>query len=353
MCAMNAARRFLGERPNYFLIALAGAGLLVLIIELILLAPRALEAWHPYDYNLYLEMGTAARQGLNPVGPRHYYPLPTILWLFVPLSLMPDWFRLLWVILPFIFLLRLFGRSALWLLFFTPLWFAAGDGMIDPWLIVPLTWVIEDRPVRAAIGAVLLLLKPQVALLLVGYRFAYWIYARDKKNLLTFFLALAIFCLPAFVFDPLWIQHLLEVLPQRAGESTALIPLATSTIWGWWYLGGLGVLVFAALLAAFAVLLWRARKLKSQPAALFQILNQAFIPVLFASNLVTLLPFMRNRRTLPLVVVLSLGAFLLDRAMNPFGGGFVLIPLTILFIIGRENQPGDHSPHIASGVPHA
>lgn len=317
---MNAAlKKLFGQRPNYFLVAIAGASLIVLVVEFILVAPRALEAWHPYDYGLYLEMGTAARQGINPVGPRHYYPLPTILWLFVPLSLMPDWFRLVWVILPFIFILRLFRRSSLWLLFFTPLWFAVGDAMIDPWLIVPVTWVSENRPTRAALGAVLLLMKPQIALLLVVYRLGYWVYTRDKRNLLTFILALAIFCLPAFVFDPLWISHLLNVLPQRASESTAGIPLATSTLWAWWYLGGIGIWIFVALTVAFAIQSWRAWSHESQRAALFQILNQAFVPVLFASNLVTLLPFMRHRKILPFIVFLSLGAMLLDRTMNIFG----------------------------------
>ncbi|HEY6042479.1 MAG TPA: hypothetical protein VIX58_10125 [Anaerolineae bacterium] len=337
MEAMNAAfKKLFGQRPNYLLVAIAGASLAVLVVELILVAPRALEAWHPYDYGQYLEMGAAARQGINPVGPRHYYPLPTILWLFVPLSLMPDWFRLVWVILPFIFILRLFRRSSLWLLFFTPLWFAVGDGMIDPWLIVPVTWVSENRPTRAALGAVLLLMKPQVALLLVAYRLGYWVYTRDKRNLMTFILALAVFCLPAFVFDPLWIPHLLTVLPLRVSETTAWVPLMTSTIWAWWHLGDIGIWIFAALLVAFAILSWRAWSHESQrAAALFQILNQAFVPVLYASNLVTLLPVMRNRKILPFIVALSLGAMLLDRIMNTFGGGYVLIPLVMVYFSGR------------------
>jgi len=37
-----------------------------LAVEGVLMLTRVLAEWHPYDYNLYLEMGRAARQGVNP-----------------------------------------------------------------------------------------------------------------------------------------------------------------------------------------------------------------------------------------------------------------------------------------------
>jgi hypothetical protein len=92
-------------------VSLLVLALVLLAVEIVNVLPQALAVWHPYDYGLYIEMGNAVRQGLNPIGPRHYYPLPTALWVFAPLSLMPDWFRIVWALVPSIFILVLFRRQ--------------------------------------------------------------------------------------------------------------------------------------------------------------------------------------------------------------------------------------------------
>ncbi len=298
--------------------------------------PQALAVWHPYDYGLYIEMGNAVRQGLDPIGPRHYYPLPTALWVFAPLSLMPDWFRIVWALVPSIFILVLFRRQGVWLFLFTPIWFTVSDAMLDGWLLLPLKWVLDDRPGWAGVGAVILLVKPQLAILIVAFRVLQWLTTHNWKNFLTFVLALTVFCLPAFVFDPMWIPHLVAVLPMRVGESMAVLPLLTSTVWAWWWLGGSAVIVFAGILIIASVLVWRAwSRERATAAASLQCFNQLLVPVLFASNLVTLLPILRGRTQILAVVIVSLLAYVLDRALNGFGGGYVLVPLAVLYFLNR------------------
>ena len=73
---------------------------------------------------------------------------------------MPDWFRLIWVLLPLAFILRRLGARALPLFLFPPLWFAIADGMVDLWLLFPLVWMLENRPGFAGLGVVLTLVKP-------------------------------------------------------------------------------------------------------------------------------------------------------------------------------------------------
>ncbi len=307
------------------------AALAMLVVELALLAPRVLESWRPYDYGLYLEMGRAVREGVNPVGARHYYPLPTVLWLFAPLSLLPDWFRLVWVIAPFASILTVFRARGILLALFTPLWFNISDAMLDAWLLIPMLWLLENRPVLAGLGAVALLLKPQLALLTIAYRLVQWTLNRDGPNLATFVGALTVFCLPAFIFDAAWIEKLLAALPQRAHESIAVMPLLTSSVWAWWYLDESARFAFAAIVLASAAFVWRAWSSPHRRAALVQQLNQLFVPVLFAANLVTILPTLRGHKQLLTVVAISLAALALDFALKGFGGGYALIPLAALY----------------------
>ncbi len=320
-----------------------GAALLLslaaLAAELSALLPYVLQVWQSYDYGLYIEMGRAAREGINPVGPRHYYPLPTVLWIFAPLSMLPNWFRLVWIMVPMISILYLFRREGLWLFLFTPLWFATTDAMLDGWLLVPLAWLLRNRPLLAGIGAVALLAKPQLAMLTVGYMLLHWLWSRDWKNLASFSVGLFMFCLPAFIFDPQWVTRLIEVLPQRANESTGVLPLLTSSVWAWWYADGLARIVFAVLIATSAFLFYRAARTSRPRASAIQALNQLFVPVLFASNLVTLIPTLRGRNEILSVVACSLCAFALDHALGGFGGGYALIAVAVLYFRSRAAAP--------------
>ena len=322
-------------RRNVLILGALFVCLSALAIELVVILPRVLAEWHPYDYNLYLEMGRSARQGVNPIGPRHYYPLPTVLWIFAPLSLLPDWFRLVWLIAPIFFILTLFGRRGLLLLAFTPLWYASSDAMVDGWLLLPMLWLLENRAGWAGIGAVALLMKPQIAILTIIFALARWVWTRDWRNLGAFAGALTLFCLPAFIFDPEWMQRMLAVLPQRANESTALLPLLSSSLWSWWSLGLWGQIVLIALVAVSVILFIRAWRADDRRLVAFQCLNLLFVPVLFMANSITLAPALSRRNELFVLVAVSLIAFALDLAAHGFGGVYVFIPLTVLYFAGR------------------
>ena len=248
-------------RGNLLLWTLLVIGAFALLVEIISILPLTLRGWYPYDYERYVQMGSALlanphSYGANPMDT--VYPLPTQLWVFVPLALLPDWFRLVWVLVPFFSLVLVLRARSIFFFLYVPLWFVVSDGMIDGWLILPLWWLIEDRPVLAGLGAVLLLVKPQVAALAVVYMVARWLLHRNPKNLLAFALALFVFCVPAFVLDPQWILEMVRAFPVRADQSVSQIALLGSSIWSWWWLGGIGKLVFAALLILILGLFYRA-----------------------------------------------------------------------------------------------
>ncbi len=318
-----------------FVLMLIGVGILVLVIELVLFLPSVLQRWQPYDYWQYVQMGEAVRHGDSPVGPGRFYPLPTVLWVFVPLALLPDWFRIVWVIAPFVFLVVLFRRQAIPLFGFVPLWFVVGDGMLDGWLLLPLAWLLQNRTIWAGLGAALLLFKPQLAMLAVLYAFAHWLATRDWKNLGVFALALLVFYVPSFIVNPNWIAQMLAVLPERAGQTTRVPSMAVS-VWAWKEVGVLGWLIVGTLLLAILAFSWRAWRGVENRAAIFQLLNLLLNPILFASNLVMTIPALRGQTQILISVVVSWLAVGLDRALGGFGGGYALIPLAALYFLARE-----------------
>jgi hypothetical protein len=315
---------------------LIGVGLLVLAIELFIALPRLAE-WHPWDYGNYLRMGRDVRAGNNPYGSDRYYPLPTMLWIFVPLSLLPEWFRVVWVIAPFGFILLLFRRQAIPLFAFVPLWFVVGDGMLDGWLLLPLVWLVQNRQVWAGLGAALMLFKPQLAILAVMYALAYWFATRDWKNLGVFALAMTIFYVPAFIINPNWIAQMLVVIPDRAAQTTMLLPKMTSSVWAWKELGAWGWLIVIVTLMMTLAWGWRAWRATEQRAAICQLLNLILNPILFASYLVMALPTLHGQKSIVIVTGLSWLAFGLDKLIGNFGGGYALIPLAALYFLSREN----------------
>ena len=309
--------------------ALVVLSVAALVVELVLILPRALE-WHPWDYGNYVRMGMDLRQGLNPYGPDRYYPLPTMMWIFVPLSLLPDWFRLVWIFAPVVFVLKLFRIQAVWFALFPPLWFVMTDAMFDGWLLIPLVWVLANRPILGGLGAALLLFKPHAVVLTVAYMLVWWLVSRDWNNLAAFAGAMIVLWLPSFFLDPTWPFKMLSILQTRA-DQISVLPLLTASIWSWWWLDGFAKLIFFGLLAVVGVLFWRAIQSAPNRAAAFQLLGLLLNPVMLASNLITVLPTVRGQVQVVSIVLVSMGAYALDRVMNGFGGGYALIPLFALY----------------------
>lgn len=327
-------RRATSMRRSQILTIGVFVGVIVLAVELLTVLPYVLQVWYPYDYGRYVAMGNALRENPHSYGARAidtWYPLPAQLWVFVLLSFMPDWFRLIWVLLPLAFILRRLGARALLLFLFPPLWFAIADGMVDLWLLFPLVWMLENRPGFAGLGVVLTFVKPQVTLLAALYLLPRWIAARDRKNLLAFGVTLIVFCLPAFLLEPDWVLKMLAALPERFSKGGAQVQLMIASLWVWWRLGGLGYLIFFAFAIAAAVLFWRAFQHTHNRVGAFQSLNLAMMPVLYAGSTITVLPLLRQSTELIAIVLVALGAFVLDNALGGFGGGYALIPLVTLY----------------------
>lgn len=300
-------------------------------IELIAFAPYFLE--RPLnDYAIYARWGSAARSGIwNPPEQYNPYPLPTTLWIFVPLSLLPDWFKVVWTIGPYLILLYLYGKPGLIWWVFYPMMVQGGVGQMDAWLLLPLAWVLDRRPWLAGIGAVLLLFKPQIAWLTVLAAFVLWLVQRDKKNLGAFVITLAVLYIPAFVLDPLWFARMLQPMSVRAREF--LLPTRGATIWGWWWHGDWAVWLIP-LWVLLAIVL-AARVIKPKPLHTAQLVNLLITPVLYASNLSMLIPTIRRTRDIILLTCVSWFGVLLDNLFGGFGGVYILLPLTALWLLSE------------------
>jgi len=314
---------------------LIGVGLLVLAIELFVALPRLAE-WHPWDYGNYLRMGRDVRAGNNPYGSDRYYPLPTMLWIFVPLSLLPEWFKIVWIFFSFVFVLILLRGDGILAFLYPPFWFVITDAMFDAWLLLPLAWLFANRPILAGLGAAFALFKPHVTLFAVAYIVWHWLVTRDATNLKVFIATVGVLWLPSFVVNPRWVGQMLEVLSLRT-QQVSLLPLLTTSLWSWWWLGGIAAVVCVALGLVGARGLVRALQRAPARAAAFQLIGLLVNPVILASNLIVVLPMLRGRAQLVAIVMLAWGALILDKVMNGFGGGYALIPLAALYFLSREN----------------
>jgi hypothetical protein len=324
---------------------LVGMLSLLLIVEVWQLTPLVLARWNAFDYGNYVLMGRALRDGVNPYGWHRYYPLPTVMWIFVLLSVLPDWFRLVWVIVPLLSVFIIARRSGLWWLFFPPVWFVIGDGMLDGWLLLPLCWLFRNQSGLAGVGAALLLLKPQLALPVVLYKLGEWVWYRDKRNLGLFVAASVLLWIPSFVVRPFWIGEMLATLPQRAAQNTEMMPLMTSSIWSWWWFGGIGYLIFGVVALASLGLFWRGLRQHVPVALLLQSLNLLWNPLFFASAAITVVPALRDSRRIVLVVVAGLVAVGASVWTKEFGGLYVIATLVAMAVMQATPFPSNISSH--------
>jgi hypothetical protein len=175
------------SRRSLIVIALFAAVLVLFIAEVAALSPGFMD-FFIHDYDSYVLWGNTQRLSFDQCAPQaaNYYPLPSTLWIFAPLSMFPRWFAFVFMFAPFIFLLPLFKKDSgiAWLFF--PLWVQTGNGQIDGWLILPLYWLIQNTRWLAGIGAVLVLFKPQIAIFAVGYMIIHWFTQRNWRNLGAF-----------------------------------------------------------------------------------------------------------------------------------------------------------------------
>ncbi len=266
----------------------------VLLAEFFALIPN-FTAHLPNDYGAYMRWGMVERLGPDQYyyALPNYYPLPTTLWVFVPLSLLPTWFSLVWMVVPFLFTLWLFKKSGgvLWLYY--PMMVQAAVGQLDGWLLLPLLWLIENRPWFAGIGAVLVLFKPQLSFFTVLFALVFWVFKRDWRNLGAFAATLTVIYLPAFIADPFWVFTMLDKMQIRANEN--LLPTRGATLWAWAWHGGVTLWLLPLVAIAAAALVLYVFRVRGKPFQAMQLLGLLTIPVLYASNLVTIVPILKTQ----------------------------------------------------------
>jgi len=316
-------------------LALLAFLLMILAWEALWLAPLALNRWHAFDYDNYRQAGKLLLAGQNPYGPHRYYPLPTVFWIFVPLALLPDWFRLIWVLAAFLAIL-LVQRKNGWLFFlFSPLWIVVRDGMLEGWLLLPLSVFLRNVPGWAGLSAAILLLKPQLALLPIVYALISWLRQGNWRNLLTFGGSLLILFAPAFLLMPAWPFSMLTALADRADQNVQY-PGMSASLWAWRVFGWPGWGGTFLLLGIALFLFRRAwRDPLRRPAALLA-LGLLINPYLFGSSMLMLIPLFQERHEILTLLALSLLAVLLAGGSSHFGGGFAFLPLFALWQLARE-----------------
>ncbi len=319
-------------------LALVACVMLLLVVMQAAL-PTALAGWHSYDYWRYTQIGRALRADLFSYGRvplDSVYPLPVELLVFIPLSLLPDWFRIVWVMAPIVSLGVLFRRDAIWWAGFPPLWYAMGDGTIDALLILPMYWLIVNRPVWGALGALALLVKPQLVLLPLVYMLVVWVMRREWQQLGVFWGGALLFSLPAFAIDPLWIVHMAQSLYARSDEMLDSAAPVSSSMWGWLGYGMVGWLVLGAFAVLLVVLLWRTVRKSDKRAAAGALLDLVLFWVLYASSLLLIAPTLKGTREIIVIVLCGLGAAVLTRFFG-FGAAWSVLPLVALYFLGRAN----------------
>lgn len=313
----------------------------VLAFEIYSFLPTISGFWHPYDYGRYVEIGGRLIQDPYAYGKvplDSVYPLPFELVFFVPLALLPDWFKFIWSFGPFVSLLFLFRRQIVIWFFYAPAWQVAFDGSIDGWFLIPIVWILENRPVYAALGALFLLVKPQVTIFLILFVLVRWLLKRDWKNLGVLAMGGVILSIPAFVLDPLWIWHMIVSLPARVNDPLSEVHLRWTTLWwGVWH-GLFGYVLVALLLALMVFSFWRVWHAKKYLAEALQLVNLLTVFLLYVTSLVTVPPLVKTRRAAVWVVGLSIIAFTIYSIFWPFSGVYTLVPLAALYFLGDPQK---------------
>lgn len=300
--------------------------LTTLVYELYIFAP-VLAEWHPFDYEMYVTWGEALRAGRID----HYYPLPTTFWVFAPLSLLPDPFKFVFALAPFLFVLKMFGRKGLVLWLYLPLLTQAQFGQLDGWLLFPLLWLVQDRPFWAPLGAVLLCVKPILAPFAIACALMLWLWHRRRNMLAQFGAMMLVFLLPAFVLDPFWIPHFIQALPLRATHP--YLQFRGVSVWTWWNYGGITQLLFPFLIAMIGGLTLYLVRRRENPIRLAELWNQFSFPYLYQSNLTLTLPLLSTPRELAILTASSWIAAGLDVVAGGWGGAYALIPLAALTLL--------------------
>lgn len=294
-------------------------------------------SWIPYDYAVYMKGARMVRAGLDPYAALPYwYPLPIVLFTTLPWSFLPDQFAWAFAFIPLGLLHLRYGRNAiLWWLFF-PLLINVAYAQAEGWLILPLAWLLEDRPVMGSIGALGLMFKPAYAFLLLPLRMVEWLQARRWKEWIVI-LGMGLFMTAcAFLVDREWPLHWLNGVLHRA-ENRELIA-RNMTVWPLLQQDNIRLAAFFLLVGAFVLLslpLLRRRETRGHvllAASLFFFPN-GLNPV----SSMMVMPMVQTRREILALVLISWLTAGLDILVGGSGVVYLVIVLAALLLVARRN----------------
>ena len=307
---------------------------------LVLQNRTALLSWVPPDYQNFQEFAADFYHGQY----NTFYPLPTLIWVFLPLYLLPAWFAFIWIGVPFIFCLYLFGKKGVVLWLFFPLLIHAYQGQFDGWFLLPLAWLLYDHSRLAGPSAAVLTLKPQLAVFVVPFMLYRWTFrTKNWRSLFGFVIVLFLLLLPAFWLEPQWPLLMLEQVGTRASQP--LLLTRGASLWGWWWRGGWSRWLLPVAAGLILYLAWRAWRLEKTRARVAFLLSLLFTPVFFALSFTTVLAVLPNRREALLgLLVLSWIAVLIDQALGGWGGVYALLPMAALWFLVDEVDTGATLP---------
>jgi hypothetical protein len=312
------------------IIGLLVLAVVALIAEFFVLVPK-FQMNPPEDYDEYVDWANRFRGGAPKYPYLNPYPLPTTLWIFTPLSLLPMWFSVIWTLIPFAFVLWRYKRDGVILWLYYPMLVQAALGQLEGILLLPLYWLLENKRWLAGVGAVLMLFKPQLSFLAIGYALINWLVQRDWRNLGSFTATLFVIYLPAFIIQPTWPLAMLSGMDERANEF--LLPTRGATLWAWIWRDGLTVWL-APIVAVISIgLVGYVFFVRQQRIQAMQLLGLLIMPVHYAVSFTTVIPTLKTRRELATLTAISWVGVVIDTFAGGWGGAYVIIPITALALL--------------------
>lgn len=261
----------------------------------------------PIDYETFMVIGQRILAGENPYGPNSYYPLPFGM-VFALLSALPRAVSMaIWLIGQLLVFLAIAGWEP-WVLLFSPVFAHFVGGQAGVFAVLGLWGYRKNAYGLGGAWLALTLLKPQLALVPVGYALVTWFKSMMRtrvvpKGFLQMVSATALIFLPAFVLMPDWPIHWLKnPRPFFERALSALVPRTLLAVG----ISPDSPAFWAILIAAALILLILTWYLAKRCLTLELAVTWGFIisPLVHDYDLVQLVPLLDSRR-LQFAAVLS------------------------------------------------
>lgn len=193
------------------------------------------------DWYIFYQAGRAINNGISPYLVEDYLNPIQIAWFLSLTTRIP--FNI-WVMLmigaSFLLIVVLAKRKSHWVLLSLPFIFGMSMGSLDVFLWVP-------ARLLGGGGLALLTLKPQIGMLIIPLQLLQWWYAKDKKNIISFFAATIILWGIPTLLHPQWLREWLSVIPpiqERMFGAASVAGFSELTGYVWVYIA-----IFTVVLA--------------------------------------------------------------------------------------------------------